>query len=198
MIDEWLSDVLRWVGGPPCLQVYARARREAAWRMVRVYATARRDRDSAWPLWRGTCVTWTSEVIVVGWDFARAVLHEQADAPASRQRPVEVAGGRLHDWRRRLRAGAAETPSCSEVLAHECGHTWQALRIGPAYLALVGSVTLFREGPRPWSYFENQASAVGQFGGIVNGSVCAALAAELVRRTPRARGAGQGPGPTGP
>jgi hypothetical protein len=175
MVDEWLTDWLRWTGGSPCFMIHARARCERAWRTVCVYATARRNRDSPLPLWRATCVTWTSQVIAVGWDFAQGILREQIDAPASRQRPVEVAGGRLRNWRRRVKAGAGETPSLSEILAHECGHTWQALRIGPAYLALVGSVTLFHEGPHPWNYFENEASALGQFGGIVNGSVCAEL-----------------------
>jgi hypothetical protein len=40
-------------------------------------------------------------------------------------------------------------------------------------LPLVGAVTLFREGPHLWNYFENQASEQGQFGGLVCGSVCA-------------------------
>ena len=43
------------------------------------------------------------------------------------------------------------------------------------FLPLVGSVTRFREGPRPWNRFENEASEVGQFGGIVAGSVCPKL-----------------------
>ncbi len=182
MIDEWLTDWLHWLGGQPSLVIHAKARCEQAWRKVHVYAMVRRNRDGRLPLWRATCVTWTSQVIAVGWDFALGVLREQSDAPASRQRPVEVAGGRLRDWRRRVQTGAGETPSLSEILAHECGHTWQALRLGPAYLALVGSVTLLGEGPRAWNHFENEASALGQFGGVVNGSVCAAL----MSRSPRA------------
>jgi hypothetical protein len=175
MIDECLSDCLRWLGGGPCLRVHGKARSEKAWRVIDVFATVRRNQDSRWPLWRGTCVTFTSQVIVVGWDFARALLREQSTWPTARGCPVEVAGGRLRDWRRRLQLGAGETPSCSEIIAHECGHTWQALRMGPAYLPLVGSVTLFHEGPYPWCHFENEASAVGQFGGIVKGSVCPEL-----------------------
>jgi hypothetical protein len=174
MIDEWLTDVLRWLGRP-CFRIHGKARCERNWRVIDVYANARRNGDSRWPLWRGTCITLTSAIIVVGWDFAHGMLREQTESPASRGRPVEVAGGRLRDWRRRVRAGAGETATLSEIVAHECGHTWQALRIGPAYLPLVGSVTLFHEGPRPWSRFENEASAVGQFGGIVNGSVCPEL-----------------------
>src|SRR5438477_8353452 len=106
MIDDWLSDWLRWLGGRPCFRIHARARREPRWRVVSVYATDRRNRDARWPLWRATCVTWTSRVIAVGWDFAADVLREQAERPASRQRPVAVGGGRLHDWRRRLPTGA--------------------------------------------------------------------------------------------
>jgi hypothetical protein len=64
------------------------------------------------------------------------------------------------------------------VLAHECGHTWQMLRMGLLYWPVGASVTLFRDGPHWWNRFENQASELGQFGGIVNGSVCA----ELMRR----------------
>ncbi len=68
--------------------------------------------------------------------------------------------------------------SASEILAHECGHTWQVLRMGLLYWPVGGAVTLFREGPHWWNFFENQASELGQFGGIVNGSVCP----ELMRR----------------
>jgi hypothetical protein len=163
--------------GSPCFRIHARARRERAWRVVDVFATHRRDADSRWPpfLWRGTCITWTSSVIAVGWDFAEEVLREQTGEPASRDRPVEVRGGRLHHLERRSRAGAEPWPSASEVLAHECGHTWQAGWLGPAYLPVGAAVTLFREGPHWWNAFENQASEQGLFGGIVNGSVCAKL-----------------------
>ena len=56
-----------------------------------------------------------------------------------------------------------------------CGHTWQALRLGWLYLPTGGLFTLFREGPHWWNRFENRASDQGQFGGIVNGSVCPEL-----------------------
>jgi hypothetical protein len=186
MIDDWLSAWLHYLGGRPCFRIYGKGRREARWRVVSVYATHRRDADSCWPLCRGTCITWTSEVIVVGWDFAEGVLREQAAAPASRTHPVAVAGGRLNDLLRRATAGVPDFASASEVLAHECGHTWQALRIGPAYLPLVGSVTLFQEGPNSWNRFENEASEEGLFGGLVNRSVCPELMSRL-RRTRRAR-----------
>ena len=77
--------------------------------------------------------------------------------------------------------------SASEVIAHECGHTWQALRMGPAYLPLVGAVTWFQEGPNPWNRFENEASEEGLFGGIVNRSVCPRLMALLGRAAVPAR-----------
>jgi hypothetical protein len=148
-----------------------------------VYATRSRDADSRWPrgLWRGTCVTWTASVIAVGWDFAEEVLREQAAEPASRAHPVEVLGGRLRDLERRLAGGGGPWPSASEVLAHECGHTWQARRLGWAYWPVGAAVTLFREGPHWWNAFENGASEHGLFGGIVNGSVCAALMSRLRR-----------------
>ena len=85
--------------------------------------------------------------------------------------PVEVAGGRVRDLDRRTAAGAEPWATASEILAHEIGHTGQALRLGPVYLPVVGAFTLFREGPHWWNHFENQASEDGQFGGIVNGSV---------------------------
>ncbi|HXG08885.1 MAG TPA: hypothetical protein VNK04_03780, partial [Gemmataceae bacterium] len=144
-----------------------------------VYATSRRNAESRWPLWAGTCIAWSDQVIAVGWDFAEQVLREQAREPASRQCPVEVAGGRIRDARRRAAVGAPSFPSASEVLAHECGHTWQARRLGALYLPLVGSVTLFREGPHFWNHFENQASEQGLFGGLVNGSVCPELMEHL-------------------
>ncbi|HEV3261833.1 MAG TPA: hypothetical protein VG013_33595 [Gemmataceae bacterium] len=177
-----LTSWLRRLGGTPCFRVYGKARREADWRLIDIYATHRRDADSRWPLWGGTCITWTAEVIVVGWDFAESVVREQAEWPASREHPVEVAGGRIRDPERRRAAGGPSFASASEVLAHECGHTWQVLRLGAAYLPLVGSVTLFREGPRPWNRFENEASEQGQFGGIINGSVCAALMERVAER----------------
>lgn len=139
--------------------------------MVHVFATPRRNIDSRWPLWAGACITWTDEVIVVGCDFAKHVYREQSERPASRDHPIEVAAGRLSDASRRIAAGASTIASASEVLAHECGHTWQARRLGAFYLPVVGSVTLFREGRHAWNHFENQASEIGQFGGIVNGSV---------------------------
>ena len=133
------------------------------------------------PLWRGTCITWTASVIAVGWDFAEEVLREQADVPASRERPVEVAGGRVRDLDRRAASGALPWASASEVLAHECGHTWQALRLGLAYWPLGAAFTAWREGAHWWNWFENQASSQGLFGGIVNGSVCPRLMARLGR-----------------
>jgi hypothetical protein len=171
MVDRLVSTWLRYLGGVPAFRIYGRSRQEPNWRMLDVYATPRRDSDSRWPLWSGVCITWTSEVIAVGWDFAEEVLREQVTEPASRENPIAVSGGRIRDLQRRLDAGAEPWASASEILAHECGHTRQVQRLGIAYWPVVGSVTLFREGPHFWNYFENQASEEGQFGGIVNGSV---------------------------
>ncbi len=182
MLNELLTAWLRRLGGPPCFRIYGKARRESSWRIIAVYGTHRRDADSPWPLWAGTCITWTAEVIAVGWDFAESVLREQAETPASREYPVAVAGGRIGDASRRAAAGSPSFATASEILAHECGHTWQAGRLGSAYLPLVGSVTLFREGPYPWNHFENEASEEGLFGGLVNGSVCPTLMERLVCR----------------
>ena len=181
MLNEWLTDWLKLLGGTPSFQIFGKSSRERAWRVIDVYATPRRNLEGPLPLWAGACVTWTSAVISVGWDFAREVLQEQAREPASRERPVLVAGGRLRDLLRRDRAGVPRFATASEVLAHECGHTWQAMHIGPIYLPLVGAVTLFGEGEHSWNRFENEASEQGQFGGLVNGSVCAELAALLPR-----------------
>ncbi len=172
MVNITLSWWLRWLGGRPCFRIYGKGRREPAWRIIDVYATHRRNLGSRWPLCSGTCITWTANVIAVGWDFAEMLLNEQKAAPASRDLPVEVASGRLRDASRREAAGAVSFHTASEVLAHECGHTWQARRLDPIYLPLVGSVTLFGEGKHFWNHFENQASEEGLFGGIVNGSVC--------------------------
>ena len=171
MLNDWLTDWLRWWGGVPAFLIFGKSSRESEWRTISVYTTSRRDFDSRWPLWRGTCVTWTSTVISMGDAVARQIIDEQALEPASRATPVVVAGGRLRNPMRRSAASAPELPTASEVLAHECGHTWQALRLGPAYLLLVGSVTLFGEGPHSWNHFENDASEHGQFGGLVAGSV---------------------------
>jgi hypothetical protein len=173
MFNRWVSSLLHGAGGPPCFQAYGQARAESVWRVVGVYASHRRSSTSRWPAfgWRGTCTTWTASVVAVGWDFAESVLREQLLCPASRERPLEVGGGRLRDSERRMAAGATPYPSASELLAHELGHTWQAIRLGWGYLPLVGSLTLFREGPHFWNHFENQASEQGLFGGIVEGSI---------------------------
>jgi hypothetical protein len=175
MPPELLNPFLHWLGGTPCFCVYGKGRREAEWRVIGVYAAHCRDSDSRFPLWGGACTTWGVDVIAVGWDFALELLLEQQEEPASRWRPVEVAGGRLCDIRRRAAVGAGPGLTCSEVMAHECGHTWQARRMGPVYLPLVGSVTFFREGPHPWNRFENEASEQGLFGGLVPRSVCPEL-----------------------
>jgi hypothetical protein len=169
------------LAGTPAFRIYGKGRREQEWRVIDVHATRRRDLDSRWPgfLFRGTCITWTSSVIAVGGDFAESVLIEQALAPASRERPVEVAGGRLRDDARRKEAGGLAWATASEVLAHEVGHTWQARRMGWAYWPVGALFTLCREGPRWYNHFENQASAEGQFGGLVNGSVCERLMGRL-------------------
>jgi hypothetical protein len=173
MFDSLATAWLRRLGGRPCFRIWGKARREKDWRTIDVFATHRRNADSRWPryLWRGTCITWTSRVIAVGWDFAEEVLREQLAEPASRKRPVEVTGGRIRDPFRRAEAGGEPWASASEILAHECGHTGQARRLGFLYYPIGGSLTLFREGKHFWNHFENQASEQGQFGGIVNGSV---------------------------
>jgi hypothetical protein len=167
--------MLSWLfiktGGPAAFQAYGKGESEAVWRVIDVIATDRRNSTSRWPFFGGTCITWTSRVIAVGWDFAEWVLREQMAAPASRELPVEVGGGRLHDPKRRSAAQAPSFPLASEILAHECGHTCQARRFGPLYLPIGAAFTWWREGRHWWNWFENQASEIGQFGGIISGSV---------------------------
>jgi hypothetical protein len=165
MLHDAVSGLFRRFGRP-CFRIHGRASYEPDWHVIDVYATRRRDVSGRWPLWRGTCITWSAGAIAVGRDFAAAVLREQTTEPASRDRPVVVAGGRL-----RLAREGWGPPSASEVLAHECGHTGQARRMGMWYWPVVGTFTLFREGDRWWNRFENEASATGRFGGIVSGSV---------------------------
>jgi len=176
MFDEIASAWFRFLGGRPCFRVWGRARRETAWRAIDVFATSRRDLDSRWPLpfVRGTLITWTASVISLGWDCAEAILREQMLAPASREHPVEVPGGRV-DPRLRAAGASGRAALMSEVLAHECGHTWQARRLSCLYPPTGAMFTWWREGTHWWNAFENQASAEGQFGGIINGSVCAEL-----------------------
>jgi hypothetical protein len=182
MFNSVLSAWLRFLGGTPCFRIWGRGRRETSWRAIDVFATARRDPDSRWPwpLWQGTLITWTDAVIALGWDHAEEVLREQLAEPASRDRPVTVPGGRVDPALR-----PAEVPrrpvTASEVLAHECGHTWQARCLGWLYLPTGAAFTFWREG-RGWPHsFENQASEEGEFGGLVNGSVCPALMERLRR-----------------
>jgi hypothetical protein len=176
MFNKIATAWFRLLGGKPCFRIHGKARREASWRVIDVFATSRRDLTSRWPspLFRGTLITWTASVISLGWDCAETILREQWLAPASREHPVEVPGGRVHP---ELRPGGAPAGPArmSEVLAHECGHTWQALRLGVLYLPAGALFTWWREGRHWWNAFENQASAEGQFGGIVSGSVCPEL-----------------------
>lgn len=181
MLNRLFTHWLRYLGHKPCFRIYGKAKAEKDWHVIDVFATSRRDRTSRLPLWRGTCITWTDEVIVIGCDFAEIVLREQMARPASRDFPVEVAGGRLRDALRRAAAGASDQFAPSELIAHECGHTHQVLRFGPAYWFVVGALTLLREGPHWWNHFENDASASGLFGGIVPGSVLPEWMAKVVR-----------------
>ena len=172
MFNLFAAEVAR-LWGRPAFRVWGKARPEKKWHEVSVHATSTRDLDSPWPrpFFAGTAITWAGNVIALGEDFAVGVLKEQIAAPASRDHPVEVFGGRLRSVERRLAAGGSSFPSWSEVLAHECGHTWQARRYGWLYLPGGAIFTLFREGEGWVHHFENQASAEGLFGGIVTGSV---------------------------
>ncbi len=178
MFAEIIDECLNFWHGKPCMEIYGKARREKAWRLIRLFATQHHDLGSRLPFFAGTCVTWTAESILVGWDFANCLFAEQCRFPCSRSKPVEVKGGRLRDSPRRRLASAPYPPSASEILAHECGHTFQALRLGPSYLPIVGSTTLFREGPNSYNRFENEASEQGMFGCHVKGSVCRELCRE--------------------
>ena len=183
MFNSIATFLFRRMGGVPCFRIYGKARRERDWREIDVFATHRRNLDSRWPafLFRGTCITWTAAIISVGWDFAEEVLREQVSEPASRDHPVAVAGGRIRDLSRRQSAGGGPFASASEVLAHECGHTRQARRLGGAYLPAGAALTLFREGPHWYNRFENQASEEGLFGGILDGTVHPELMKRLQR-----------------
>lgn len=182
MFHHSLTTLFRAFAGPPCFRVYGKSSRERDWHVIDIFANDWRNCDGRLPLFRGTCITWTCSVIAVGWDFAEQLVREQAAEPASREFPVVVAGGRLHDWPCRRAANGASIPSAGEVMAHECGHTAQGRRMGFLYWIIGALVTQAREGKRFWNRFENQASETGMFGGIVNGSVCGRLRPLLAGR----------------
>jgi hypothetical protein len=171
-----LSWLMRRFGGQPAFRIYGKGQSESTWRTIDVFASRRRNLDSRWPFFGATCITWSDSIVAVGWDFAESVIREQMANPASRDRRVILANGQLHPERfsnglgssRRLLTG-------SEILAHECGHTVQARRFGFAYLVVGATFTWWREGSRWWNWFENEASAIGQFGGIISESVHAEL-----------------------
>jgi hypothetical protein len=175
VLHELISKLYRSISGPPSFQVYGKGRSERAWRIIDIHATLLRDCGSHWPLMRGTCITWTQSIIAVGWDFAEELVREQMADPISREFPLAVAGGRLRDAARRQAASGYFIPTASEIMAHECGHTAQARRMGFLYWPIGALLTLFREGPHFWNHFENQASESGLFGGIVRGSMCQRL-----------------------
>ena len=181
MFHDTVSTLYRAFAGPPAFRVYGKAAYERQWRIIDVYATPLRDCSSRWPLFRGSCITWTSSIIAVGCDFAEELIREQRDEPASREHPAIVTGGRLRDLERRraacdsrdrLRDSARLAwASASEIMAHECGHTGQGRRMGFLYWLIGALVTQCREGKRFWNHFENQASETGMFGGIVKESL---------------------------
>jgi hypothetical protein len=176
LAQAWAVAAIRACSGPPAFRIYGRATYESDWQIIEVFATGRRDADSRWPLWRNHCITWCAGAMAVGWDYAERLLAEQRERPASRDQPCGVWGGRLKDEARRVAAGGPAYYNCSELLAHECGHTGQARRFGLLYWPLVAPVTLTREGVGVWHHFENQASETGLFGGIIPGSLAPRLA----------------------
>jgi hypothetical protein len=156
-------------------RIYGKSKRESAWRIITVTASHARDMCSRWPVVAGTCIAWSSGVIAVGWDFAEQLLREQQASPASRESPVSIPGG-WWQYRGQRRQTCSFPPlSNSEILAHECGHTYQALRLGPSYWLMGALFTWWGEGPNWWNDFENQASELGQFGGIIQNSIHPAL-----------------------
>jgi hypothetical protein len=173
------SSFLNSVNSSLAFRVYGKAKPETDWRVIDVYASGRRNIIGGGRFVGGTCITWSSRVVAVGWDFAAELLREQMEHPASRAQPVEIAQGRL----RFGRTVPAEQPF-SEILAHECGHTYQAVRLGLLYLPTGALFTWWREGPHWWNRFENMASERGQFGGIVTGSVCKGLWDRVTPPTP--------------
>ena len=174
--------LLRRFGAAPALQVYGRGARERDWHVIDIVATHRRNADSQWPppFFPGVCITWTANVIAVGWDFAERLICEQVEWPRSREHPLMIPGGRLRDRERRLDAGGPPYCDATEIIAHEIGHTAQARRMGLLYWPVGAAFTLFREGDGWTHWFENGASAQGVFGGIVPGSVCSRLRPLLV------------------
>jgi len=168
---DLVSTVIRRLSSQPAFRIFGKANYEPQWHTIDVFATHRRDAVSGWPVWRGHCITLTANVIAVGWDFATELVTEEATQPSTCQKPMAVFGGRLKDLDRRQLAGAEPWYSASELMAHECGHTAQARRLGWFYWPLGATFTLFREGPKWWNQFENQASENGQFGGIIPGTL---------------------------
>ena len=69
----------RTLGGKPAFRIWGKARQDREWRKIDVFASHRRDYNSSWPapFFRGTAITWCSQVIAVGWDFAQEVVWEQ-------------------------------------------------------------------------------------------------------------------------
>ncbi len=171
VLHQFVGDLYRAFAGPPAFRIYGKAMYERDWHMIDVYSTHLRNCTSRWPLFRGTCITWTSSIIAVGCDFADELLREQRQEPATRERPIVVAGGRLRDLQRRQAACSLPWAAAGEIMAHECGHTGQGRRMGFLYWLIGAMVTQCREGERFWNHFENQASETGMFGGIVEGSI---------------------------
>ncbi len=175
MTDEWFTACHKQICKEPAFLIYGKAKQEKSWRILRVHCSKIRNDQGGWPLIKNTLITWTSEVVAMGWDFALGILEEQAIQPASRENPIVVNAGRYRMPKVREKAGFSPDPSYSEILAHECGHSYQAIRLGPAYLPVAAFFTLFREGDTLWNALENEASETGQFGGIVPGSICSRL-----------------------
>ena len=166
VLHETVSNVYRSLFGPPCFQVYGKGRFKRDWHIVDVYTSRRRDCGSGWPFFSGTCITWTASVIAVGQDFAEQLLREQSTEPASQGNPVLV-------------EGAAYTTSTADLpplpsLFPPLRKSWLTNAATPprpavwvVFMADWCQCELFRQGPHWWNRFENEASEIGRFGGIV-------------------------------
>lgn len=164
---QFVTTIIRRLSQQPAFRIYGKANYETRWHIIDVFATDRRNTDSRWPFWRGHCITLSANLIAVGWDFAVELVGEQTHRPSSQSEPTEVLRG--HKLSRTEQNGF-ELPATS-ILAHECGHTAQARRMGWLFWLVGATFTLFREGPHWWNRFENEASETGQFGGIVPGTL---------------------------
>ena len=176
MLHEEVSAAFRLLSGRPCFRIYGRATYEPSWQVIDVFAfkSPGLDEPLAAPRRDLHYLDGRRHRRWMGLRRVRIARADRGSRPRGTARWSSAAGGSVRaaaassDRRRPAKSSPTNAATPAKLVGWESGIGRSALRL-----------TLFREGDRWWNWFENEASATGQFGGIVNGTVVAELMQKL-------------------